>query len=535
MYYPVRAIYWQLWRRHRIGAALDVLYLVAAALIVALLPVPIRSRVVGFYLAMAGSGMLLHVLTVFSYGVEVELSKKDSGFPPRTFTLPVPTWKLVSCPMFGGLAAIYAVWIWAAVFVLRPCGYPARLLSPAAVLAAFLAVIQALAWTPFAEGWMRIVLTTVMLSLLAAANFVLVNLAGIEWEGWNVAAFGTVWVAAWCAALAGVSRARRGDAFNWPAAQRLIQRILEWQPGRRRAFRSASHAQRWCELRRGAALAPFYVGVLLVMLTPVLFVERSFGASKWGLVLVAIFLPPMIFAFLGTTFGKPDPWSKSSISAFLATRPLSCADLVAAKFRAAMIASAVSCLMVVAFLLLWLAFAGNRDLVLQALQGISPVKIIAIALLGPIVWWAFVWKSLAEGFYLGLTGREWVVNAAGIAFGSLFMIMLGAGLWLYFYPAYLPAVLRWTSWLLGVALAVKLGLAAWTMHALRQRRLVPRRQLLQGLAMWCAIVAAVCCGVVWLVPREWASAWALTAGCILMTPFARLAAAPLALAWNRHR
>ncbi|MGH7191978.1 MAG: hypothetical protein ACREJM_00410, partial [Candidatus Saccharimonadales bacterium] len=61
MHHPVRAIYWQLWRRHRFGAAADLLYLVAAALIVALLPLPMRSRAVGFYLAVAGSGMLLHV------------------------------------------------------------------------------------------------------------------------------------------------------------------------------------------------------------------------------------------------------------------------------------------------------------------------------------------------------------------------------------------------------------------------------------------------------------------------------------------
>ncbi|HEX7449471.1 MAG TPA: hypothetical protein VF306_18080 [Pirellulales bacterium] len=510
-------------------------YLVAAALIVGLLPAQMRSRVVGFYLAMAGSGMLLHLLTVFSYGVDVELSKKDSGYPQRTFTLPVSTWKLVSCPMLGGLAAIYAVWIWAALFVLRPCGHPSRLLSPAAVLAAFLAVIQALAWTPFAEGWMRIVLTTVILTLLAASHFVLVHVAGIASEGWNVAAFGMVWGVAWWAALSGVSRARRGDAFNWPAAQRLIQRIMERQPGRRRAFRSASHAQRWYELRRGAALAPFYVGVLLAMLTPVLFLERSPGASKWGLAMVAVFLPPLIFGCFGATLGKPDPWSRSAISGFLATRPLSCADLVAAKFRAAITASALSCLMIIVFLLLWLTFARNREMVLRSFQDFGPVKSTAIGLLGPILWWAFIWKSLAEGFYLGLTGREWVVNAAGIFFGSLFMLMLGGGLLLYFHPDYVPEFLRWTTWLLGAALAAKLGLAAWAMYALCQRRLVPRPQILQCLAVWCAIVAIVCCGAVWLVPWEWASPWALSAGCILMAPFSRLAAAPLALAWNRHR
>ncbi|HJT32897.1 MAG TPA: hypothetical protein VJ783_12725, partial [Pirellulales bacterium] len=221
MYHPVRAMLWQLWRRHRWGLAFDVAYLAVAALIVALLPVAMRTRVVGFYLTMTGSGVLLHVLTIFFYGLDTDLSKRDSGFPQRSFTLPVPTWKLVSVPMLGGLAAVYALWAWFSLLVLRPCGYPARPWSPAAVVAAFAGVIQALAWTPFAEGWMRIVLTIVMLVLLGLSHFAIVFIAGIDSELGNTIGLSLVWLAAYGVAVAGVSRARRGDALQWLALQRL--------------------------------------------------------------------------------------------------------------------------------------------------------------------------------------------------------------------------------------------------------------------------------------------------------------------------
>lgn len=184
-------------------------------------------------------------------------------------------------------------------------------------------------------------------------------------------------------------------------------------------------------------------------------------------------------------FPKPDPWSKSPISSFLATRPLSCADLVAAKFRAAVFTGILSCGMASAFLVVWLLFANNRASLIQLCHGVSPVKISAIAVVGLVGWWAFTWKSLAENFYIGLTGREWVVNVAGIAFGGLFLLLLGGGLWLYFYPDLLPAVVAWTPWLLGVALAAKAGLAAWTLSALQWRRLLPAAKVLQGLAAWC--------------------------------------------------
>lgn len=229
-------------------------------------------------------------------------------------------------------------------------------------------------------------------------------------------------------------------------------------------------------------------------------------------------------------FPKPDPWSKSPISSFLATRPLSCADLVAAKFRAAVFTSILSCGMASVFLVVWLLFAKNRAALLQLCQGVSPVKISAIAVVGLVGWWAFTWKSLAENFYIGLTGREWVVNVAGITFGGLFLILLGGGLWLYFYPELLPTVVALTPWLLGVALAAKAGLAAWTLSALQRRRLLPAARLLQCLAAWCAIVAVSSGCAIWLLPRSWAAPWQLIAGCVFVVPLSRLAAAPLALA-----
>ena len=53
-------------------------------------------------------------------------------------------------------------------------------------------------------------------------------------------------------------------------------------------------------------------------------------------------------------------------------------------------------------------------------------------------------------------------------------------------------------------------------------------------AAWAAAVAALFAGLAWLVPPTVVPTYGLALGVVLFVPLARLAAAPLALAWNRH-
>jgi hypothetical protein len=53
--------------------------------------------------------------------------------------------------------------------------------------------------------------------------------------------------------------------------------------------------------------------------------------------------------------------------------------------------------------------------------------------------------------------------------------------------------------------------------------------------IWLAVVLSLSALTLALLPREYAQARQVIPGIALFIPFARLAGAPLALQWNRHR
>jgi len=64
---------------------------------------------------------------------------------------------------------------------------------------------------------------------------------------------------------------------------------------------------------------------------------------------------------------------------------------------------------------------------------------------------------------------------------------------------------------------------------------VTDRTLVTGAACWCAAVLFLYGVFVWLVDSPLFAHYYLAMIAILAIPLARLSAAPLALAWNRHR
>jgi hypothetical protein len=59
--------------------------------------------------------------------------------------------------------------------------------------------------------------------------------------------------------------------------------------------------------------------------------------------------------------------------------------------------------------------------------------------------------------------------------------------------------------------------------------------LVAGAALWCVAVLALYSVLVWLLDTPHIPHYVLMLVAILAIPLARLSAAPLALAWNRHR
>lgn len=148
---------------------------------------------------------------------------------------------------------------------------------------------------------------------------------------------------------------------------------------------------------------------------------------------------------------------------------------------------------------------------------------------------ALTWRKLIDGMYVGLTGRPWVAAASGAVLGVLFVgLMMPAGLVLQMLPEYRPLAWRLLPWLIGAAVAAKSVMAVLLLRALGRSQLIAPASLKNYLALWLAITAALAAAFFALAPPG-ASVWMPLAGAMLLVPLNRLAAAPLALNWNRHR
>jgi hypothetical protein len=77
--------------------------------------------------------------------------------------------------------------------------------------------------------------------------------------------------------------------------------------------------------------------------------------------------------------------------------------------------------------------------------------------------------------------------------------------------------------------------ATWVATRLYHSRLVSDRTLVTGAVSWLGVVLALYSLFAWLFYTPFFPRYLLGLVAILAIPLARLSAAPLALAWNRHR
>src|SRR5207247_4311012 len=95
----------------------------------------------------------------------------------------------------------------------------------------------------------------------------------------------------------------------------------------------------------------------------------------------------------------------------------------------------------------------------------------------------------------------------------------------------------WTALplMLAVLVGIKVSAAAWIATRLDRRRLLGDRALVAGAACWVLAVLALYGVLVWFFSTPFVAHYLLALIAILAVPLARISAAPLALAWNRHR
>jgi len=214
------------------------------------------------------------------------------------------------------------------------------------------------------------------------------------------------------------------------------------------------------------------------------------------------------------------------------------AALIAAKLKMAVWSTVAAWALVLIASLLALRFSGTSVLVLDRWHRVSQVVgipravvLLALILAGCI---AATWTQLVQSLYIGLTGRASLVK------GSVFLV-LG---FLFLFGPFAQWIIDsgrlgeiWSALpLIFVVLAtLKMIAAGWIAVRLHDRYLVSDRALVTGAACWSVAVLALYGVLVWLFDTPHIPRYLLMLVAILAIPLARISAAPLALAWNRHR
>jgi hypothetical protein len=539
---PAAAFRWEFGARHQWVLIALAIYLVTLGGIIKPLVLGPGAKVrfgdgfIGFGLV-PFSFAFMYFIAVFSFGLNGDLAGRASIFPSRLFTLPVPTAALARWPMVYGGAAMMLLWFGTAIVARWPLGLELPLVWPALLGAVVMAWTQALTWMPYGLRGIRVIAATAVLISIDATVITAIELELPERT--LIAFLAPQLLLAYAIACYAVGRARRGVVPDWwvfnrarPASDRSIGS----------AFSSPARAQLWFEWRRHGRSLPALVALVLPFELLLFFVGGYGSKSFVYWVTIMILATPMVLAaFAATTISKANPFAREAygVSPFLATRPMTSAGLIAAKLKMAWWSTALTWALMVIVAPIGIAWSRADTVLIDLVQRMTqtvgvPRSMVLIALIFAI-FVMLTWVMLVQSLYLGLTGRVWIIKTSGFVVLVLFSLMGPAFQW--FINSTPAERWLWNNWpiLVGALVAMKTAASLWVTKSLHRRRLLTDQRLLLLAAGWLGVVAVLYGTFVWWIDTSLVPRYVLAMIATLLVPFARLAAAPLALAVNRHQ
>jgi hypothetical protein len=542
---PSLALSWQTWGRHRwlIGAlAAGFAGLIALQRI---LPHSVQISEFGVFITTIPLGfMFIFVAYAFSHA-EIGAGVKASSFPAWMFTLPVRTAVLVAWPMLWAALALSATWVAAAHWVFRAAGLDVPLWWPAFGLAATMAWLQAIDWSPLRLFSKLLAIAVVLGALWASLWTVMMRAAPDDPTRFLVLLF---LPAAYGAALVGVSRARHGQHEGGLAWRLSLGGVLGQKVRQRRPFASAAWAQFWLEWRRTGILIPALVGCWLLLLTALIPVQNPEWISN-VLGITQVYLLPIFAPLVGIVVGKTEVWSRQfRLTSFASRLPQPSGGLAVAKLQAVAAGLAVAWVLLTLFSLAWMMHVtSERDWSkfwfnwehavreMGAAWAYAEIVLFVISLVGITCF------QLLGHLFAGLCGRIWVFGATILFYMVGIPNILVVNSWLHeshreVYDAYYNNL----TLLAGVAVALKLLAAGWVCSATLRRRLAGSWFI--GIIAGCwLLLAGSFFTFLYLTNRPGGTvkesvsvAW-LAFVAMLAVPLTRILCTPLAVEWNRRR
>ena len=480
-----------------------------------------------------------YLLVVFTYGFGCDFAARESIYPARKFTLPVTDAALVGWPMLYGSVAMMVLWLATRLLGVWPSNVDVPVIWPAALAAALLTWAQAFTWMPYPLRGLRVMAATAL--LVTVDTIVLLALHFKAREPVMVAILAPQLPLAYVVARLAVARARRGDVPDWDRVFAWLVRLPEILPRAEYHFASAARAQVWFEWRRHGWTLPGWVAILLPFELVLLWAAGTSQQLVFLILLGVLITPPFRAAFTAAAAAKANPAVSDSygLAAFDATRPLSSAALIAARLKAMAWSTAAAWLLVLVAIPVALEWSGTWTIVAtkarQSVEFMGTARTVVFVLLIFAVFIAATWKQLVQSLCIGLTGRERLIKGSVIGAVVVFCAIGPLAQWIYDHRG----VERWIWSALPLMLALlvcaKMAAAAWVATRLFRQRVLTDRTLVAGAACWCAAVLALYGVLAWFLVTPLFPRYVLVLLAILCIPLARLSAAPLALAWNRHR
>jgi hypothetical protein len=251
--------------------------------------------------------------------------------------------------------------------------------------------------------------------------------------------------------------------------------------------------------------------------------------------------PPFMAAFVAAAVSKsnPDGSDAYGLTPFTATRPLSSVSLIVAKLKATIWSAVAAWMLVIVAIPIGVRLSGTLPLVIEWMHRLVEIagrpRAIVFALLVLVGLVASTWKQLVKSLYIGMSGREWLVKTSVFVALAFLSVIVPVAHWVFHSRILMAMLWNTLPWILAVLVCVKLSAAVWIAMRLHDSRLLSDRAILIGAICWDVAVFALFALFVWLVPSLLFRGYFLALVAILAVPLVRVSAAPLALAWNRHR
>jgi len=540
---PAVAIAWEFRQRHRWGLIGVIAYFVVVAaikLVVVARGLPINldsGESFAFVVMMPMTATFTYSLAVFTFGLDGDLAARQSMYPARMFARPVTTAALAGWPILYGTVAMMMLWLATRSFALWPSGIAVPVIWPALLAASLLAWTQALTWMPYPLPGLRIIVTVLWLGTIDTIALLALNFKADE--SVMIAILAPQVPLAYFVARFAVARARRGDVPDWRGAFARLAQIGSVQSRRREHFRSPASAQAWFEWRRHGRSLPGWVAILLPFELILLWAGGDSVALVFGILLIVLLTPPFMATFAAATLSKSNPSASEfyGVAPFIGTRPLTSAELIAAKLKMAVWSTLAAWLLVLVAIPLALKLSGTSALVLERWHRLSEVvgtprtAVVVLLLVAGCI--ASTWKQLVQSLYIGLTGRASLIKGTAFLALTILFFIGPVSEWII-ETGRLGELWSALPLIFAILVSFKMMAAVWIIVRLYQSDLVSDRTLVSGAALWCLAVLALYVLLAWLFDTPHIPHYLLMLLAILAIPLARLSAAPLALAWNRH-